>query len=82
MGKGQDRAAALSTMVAAGRAQKIVAAAASASFTATMAGVAVNTIASGDITTLNAAQTSWNAATAAYDAAIVALNAACRALED
>lgn len=82
MGKAQDRAAALSTVVAAGRAQKVAAAAASASFTSTMAGVSVNTIAAGDITALNAAQTNWNAAVAAYDAAIVALNAACRALED
>ena len=81
MGKQQDRDAAFSILVAAQRAQKVAAAAASASFTATMAGVSVNTIAAGDITALNAAQTSWNAATAAYDAAILAANAIYRAAE-
>lgn len=82
MGKAQDRSAALSTLIASQRTQKAAAAAASASFTSTMAGVSVNTIAAGDITALNAAQTSWNAATAAYDAAILLLNAAYRAADD
>lgn len=82
MGKAQERSAALTTLMAAQRAQKVAAAAASASFTAVMAGVSVNVIAAGDITNLNTAQTNWNAATAAYDAAILAANLACRAVGD
>jgi hypothetical protein len=82
MGKAQDRQAALTTLVAAQRAQKIAAAAASASFTSIMSGVSLNVISAQNITDLTTAQTNWVAATAAYDAAIIAANAACRVTED
>jgi hypothetical protein len=61
MGKPQDRAAALSTLVAAQRAQKTALA-------AVMATVSVNTISAQNITDINAAG-------AAYDAAIQVANA-------
>jgi hypothetical protein len=67
-----DRIAAWQTLLAAQRAQKIVAAAASASFTSIMSGVSPGVITAQNITDLTAAQTNWNAATAAYDAAIIA----------
>lgn len=61
MGKPQDRAAALATLVAAQRAQK-------ATLAVIMATVSVNTISAQNITDINAAG-------AAYDAAIQAANA-------
>lgn len=82
MGRLQDASAALTTLVAAQRAQKAAAATASASFTSIMAGVGVNTISAQNITDLNTAQTNWNAATAAYDAAIQAANSTMRASID
>ena len=81
MGKLQDRSDALTVLVAAQRAQKIAAAAASASFTSVMAGVSTNTISAQNITDLNTAQTNWNAATAAYDAAIQAFNSVFRSAD-
>lgn len=81
MGISQDRSSALTVLVAAQRAQKIAAAAASASFTSIMSGVSVNTISAQNITDLTTAQTNWNAATAAYDAAIQVANAALRAAD-
>jgi hypothetical protein len=68
MGKAQDRSAALSAVVAAGRTQK-------AALAAVMAGVSLNTITAQNITDITAAG-------AAYDTAIQALVTACRALED
>lgn len=62
MGKAQDRGDALSTLVAAQRAQKVALA-------AVMATVSTNTISAQNITDINAAG-------AAYDAAIIAANAA------
>ena len=78
MGSRQDASAALDAVMAAQRAQKAVAASASASFTTVMGGVSPNVISAQNITDLNAAQTNWNAATSAYDAAILAAVAACR----
>lgn len=66
MGKAQDRADALTTLVAAQRAQK-------AALAAVMATVAVNTISAQNITDINAAGT-------AYDLAMQAANAAIRAV--
>jgi len=68
MGKAQDRADALSTLVAAQRAQKIALA-------AIMATVSVNTISAQNITDINASG-------AAYDAAVIAANAAIRAVNE
>lgn len=68
MGKAQDRDAALTTLVAAQRAQKVALA-------AVIATVSVNTITAQNITDINAAG-------AAYDAAIIAANAAIRAVID
>lgn len=81
MGKQQDRADAMTTLVAAQRAQKVAAAAASTSLTGFLVGVAVNTITQPQIDGIVAAQVSYNAATAAYDAAVIAANAAVRTTE-
>ena len=67
MGKAQDRADAMATLVAAQRAQ-------SAAMAAVMATVSANTITAGNITSINNA-------TAAYDAAVIAANAAIRATD-
>lgn len=65
MGRAQDRAAAMVTLVAAQRAQKVALA-------AVMATVSVNTITAQNITDINAAG-------AAYDAAVIAANSAIAA---
>lgn len=68
MGKAQDRADALTTLVAAQRTQK-------AALATVMAGVSLNTITVQNITDINAAGT-------AYDVAIQAANSAIRAAID
>lgn len=67
MGKPQDRADALTTLIAAQRAQK-------AALAAVMATVSVNTITAQNITDINAAGTAYDAAIQTAAAAIRAVN--------